>query len=268
MIIHLVSDLHLELSQYIPHSESQIADVIVVPGDVMSKGRGISVLNEMWPDKIIVTVSGNHEHYGKEINKNLAEMRETAKALGVHFLENDEVIINGVRFLGATLWTDFMLFGGEKQQYCLIDAQQYLNDFKQIRTNGGEWNFRPLDSVEIHKESLKWLQLKIDDPFDGPTIVVTHHAPSYKSVLPRFQGDLLSACFASNLDHVLDGAKIDLWVHGHMHDSLDYEINGTRVVCNPRGYCRYEGGEENGNFEPRLLINVTKGNVELLAPRL
>lgn len=260
--------MHLEFSKYIPHSESQHADVIVVPGDVMGKGHGIRALREMWPDKVIVTVSGNHEHYGNEMNKNIFEMREAAKERGIHFLENDEVIIDGIRFLGCTLWTDFMLYGREKRHYCLINAQQCLNDFRNIRTNGGKWNFRPLDSVEIHNESLKWLQQKIDETFDGPTIIVTHHAPSYKSVVPRFQDDLLSACFASNLDHVMDGAKIDLWVHGHMHDSIDYVINGTRVICNPRGYCRYEGGEENEYFEPGLLIDVTKGKVELVAPAL
>lgn len=247
------------------HSASDLADVIVVPGDIFSKGRNIQFLRLIWPEKTIVTVSGNHEHYGMDIHKNLNAMRQAAQVHNIHFLENDEVVINGVRFLGCTLWTDFELYNREQRKNCMLDAQQYLNDFKHIRIDNGQWNFTPIDSIEMHKESVKWLKQKIDEPFDGPTIVVTHHAPSYKSVVPRFQGDLLSACFASNLDHLMDGSKIELWVHGHMHDSLDYEVNGTRVICNPRGYCRFEGGEENSDFDPKLLIEISKEKLHLLA---
>lgn len=266
IVVHLLSDLHLEFSQYQPHSSSDRADIVLAAGDVWHKDRGISMLRAMWPDKEIVTVSGNHEHYKAEIHSNMARMRDAADELGIHFLENDEQFITvrdeTVRILGCTLWTDFMLYGLEKRADCMTDAGQYLNDFRLIRN--GSWNFSPLDSINLHNTSVKWLQAKLDEPFDGPTIVMTHHAPSYKSVVKRFQGDLLSACFASNLDHLMDRNKVDLWCHGHMHDDLDYYINGTRVMCNPRGYCRYEGGEENHSFNPALLISVEKGKVEIV----
>jgi predicted phosphodiesterase len=258
--VHLVSDIHLEVSRYHPHSASEKADVILAAGDIWYGDHGIHMLKSMWPDQAIVTVSGNHEHYKTEIGRNMARIRATADELGIHFLENEEMIIKvrdeSVRILGCTLWTDFLLYGLEKRKDCMIDAGQYLNDFRLIRN--GSWNFSPKDSIEIHNASIEWLQDKMDEPFDGPTIVMTHHAPSYKSVVPRFQGDLLSACFASNLDHLLDGNKVNLWCHGHMHSSLDYYVNGTRVVCNPRGYTRFEGGEENHDFNPALLISVVK----------
>jgi len=266
IVVHLLSDLHLEISQYQPHSASESADIVLAAGDVWHKDRGIRMLRAMWPDKEIVTVSGNHEHYRAEIHSSMARMREAAEEVGIHFLENDEKILTvrdeKIRILGCTLWTDFMLYGLEKRADCMTDAGQYLNDFRLIRN--GSWNFSPKDSINLHNASVKWLESKLAEPFDGPTIVMTHHAPSYKSVVKRFQGDLLSACFASNLDHLMDGNKVDLWVHGHMHDSLDYYINGTRVMCNPRGYCRYEGGEENHSFNPALLISVEKGKVELV----
>lgn len=263
--LHLLSDLHLEVSQFKPHQASEEADVILVAGDIWKKDHGIRMLRSMWPDKQIVTVSGNHEHYRTEINSNMQCMREAADEVGVHFLENDEVILTvrdkTVRILGCTLWTDFLLYGLDRRKDCMIDASQYLNDFRLIRS--GSWNFSPKDSIDLHNASVKWLTDRLDDPFSGSTIVMTHHAPSYRSVVPRYQNDLLSACFASSLDRLMDGRKVDLWVHGHMHNSLDYEINGTRILCNPRGYTRFEGGEENSNFNPDLVISLEKGNVLL-----
>lgn len=266
IVVHLLSDLHLEFSQHQPHSATDRADIVLAPGDVWHKDRGIRMLRAMFPDQQVVTVSGNHEHYKAELVSNMALMREAADEVGVHFLENNELIIKvrdeEIRILGCTLWTDFLLYGLEKRKDCMVDAGQYLNDFRLIRS--GSWNFTPRDSINLHNASVKWLQAKLDESFNGATIVMTHHAPSYKSVVQRFQGDLLSACFASNLDHLMDGNKVDLWCHGHMHDELDYYVNGTRVMCNPRGYCRYEGGEENHSFNPALLISVEKGKVELV----
>lgn len=267
MKLHILSDLHLEVSQYQPHSFADKADVIVAAGDVWKKDHGLYMLRSMFPDQPIVSVAGNHEHYGTDIKENLERMRVAAKETGVHFLENDEAVIelNGerVRFLGATLWTNFELFGLESRHNCMIDGGQALNDFRLIRN--GEWNFSPADSVEMHQASVKWLEMKLKkEPFDGPTVVVTHHAPSWQSVVPRYQHDMLSACFASRLEHLLGFSE--LWVHGHMHDSLDYTVEGTRVICNPRGYCRFEGGEENDGFNPALVVDVTPGKVEIVVP--
>lgn len=267
MKLHILSDLHLEVSQYRPHSFADQADVIVVPGDVWKRDHGIYMLRSMWPDKVIVNVAGNHEFYNTDIHENLERMRVAAKETGVNFLENDEAMIEidgeRVRFLGATLWTDFRLYGDTNRHNCMVDGGRALNDFRLIRN--GEWNFSPADSIEMHNESVRWLEMKLKkEPFDGPTVVVTHHAPSFGSVVPRYQHDMLSACFASRLNHLLGFSE--LWIHGHMHDSLDYMLEGTRVICNPRGYCRYEGGEENDDFNPALIVDVTPGKVEIVVP--
>lgn len=230
--IHLISDLHLNVSMMRAHPAAEAADIIIVPGDVWTKTNGIRMLRVMYPDQIIVFVAGNHEHYKAEYHANMKAMRIAAAEAGIHFLENQEAIFNirgeKIRILGTTLWTNFELFSAEKKHECMVEAGSRLNDFRLIQN--GRWNFSPADSVDIHKESVKWLKAKIDEPFYSATIVATHHAPSFQSVVARYKEDLLSACFASRLDELMDGSKIDLWCHGHMHDSLDYTLRRP-CVC-------------------------------------
>lgn len=273
MKLLVLSDLHLEFSDM--QKPTAEADVVVLAGDVWQGDRGIYWARENWPKTEIVYVSGNHEFYGKDRKNVLAMLRIAAQKSGVHFLENDQVIIDGVRFLGCTLWTNFKLFGEELKQLCMLEGRSYLNDFRVI-TNG-EKNFSPEDSIDLHDESVAWLNKKLKaEQFTGKTVVVTHHLPSRLSVAERYLNSHLSACFASNLDELFGLG--DLWVHGHTHDSFDYQglqpsthsyrevknadseglVNpkGTRVVCNPRGYCSYPGGEENFNFNPNFIVEI------------
>jgi Icc-related predicted phosphoesterase len=83
------------------------------------------------------------------------------------------------------------------------------------------------------------LAKSLSQPFSGKTVVVTHHSPSSRSVAQRFAQDLLTPAFASNLEEMMGSHRVALWIHGHMHDPFDYEIFGTRVVCNPRGYAPF-----------------------------
>lgn len=259
MKLHILSDLHNEFSKY----QLQVldADLIILAGDIGVGTKGIEFamrLLEITKSKILY-VAGNHEFYGGNIDvvrQQLLKLCTPEQAFEVEqrlfFLDNDQVVIDGVRFLGTTLWTDFRLFGEEKRDKCL-QAGRWLNDFRIIRVGNGD-TFQPLDSVVFHEQALEWLTKKLDQGHEGPTIVITHHLPSAESVATRYKDDLLSACFSSNLDHLF--GKMDLWIHGHTHDSLDYVKNGTRIVCNPRGYSRYEKDVENFNFDPKLVIEV------------
>lgn len=244
------------------------ANVIVLAGDIWKKDNGISWARATWPEHRVVCVAGNHEYYGQQRKSVQAMIRIAARQYGVDFLDNEELIITdeheSVRILGSTLWTDFELFGKDQKHHCMAEGQRALNDFRVIHE--GERHFSPQDSIDLHRESVAWLKQKLDEPFDGPTIVVTHHAPCWGSVAPRWQSDPVSACFASRLNHLLDGNKVNLWIHGHTHDSFDYEINGTRIIANPRGYTRYVGGEENDQFNPQLLIDVTPAGCEIVSP--
>lgn len=250
MKLHILSDLHNEFSHHMPSEASQEADVIVLAGDIWKHDRGVYWARESWPDKEIIYVAGNHEFYGRNRKYVISQLHIAAEKTGVHFLDDDEIVIDGVRFLGATLWTDFELFGD--RDGCMLDGMQSLNDFRVI--NEGDWVFSPIDSVNLHNKSLAFLKSKLAGKFDGKTVVVTHHLPSMLSVAERYKRDTLSACFASNLDRLL--GKSELWVHGHTHDSFDYKVNGTRVVCNPRGYCTLVDGQENSKFKADLIVEI------------
>ncbi|MDD2934068.1 MAG: metallophosphoesterase [Methylotenera sp.] len=250
MKLHILSDLHNEFSLY--HPEQVDADVIVLAGDIWKGDRGIAWAHESWPGKRIIYIAGNHEFYGKNRLETLSRLRISARECNVDFLDNDEVFINNTRFLGCTLWTDFELFGKEHQLECMREGQQSLNDFRVIHEGHG--HFSPTHSIALHKESIAWLKAKLDKPFEGQTVVVTHHLPSFMSVAPHYQNSKLSACFASKLDQMINGEKVQLWIHGHTHDNFDYKLNGTRILCNPRGYYSKECGNENPNFNPHLVV--------------
>ncbi|MFZ2160815.1 MAG: metallophosphoesterase [Sideroxyarcus sp.] len=250
MRIHVLSDLHLEIAAWQPQPVE--CDVVVLAGDIGNHVRGIEWARYMWPDKIILYVPGNHEFYWHERMETLQQMRAVARELGVHLLDTNEVVIAGVRFLGSTLWTDFNLFGEELKKTAMAEGKKYLNDFRLIRER--DRVFSPARSVQLHKASRKWLTAKLQQPFPGKTVVITHHLPSMQSVAERYKTTLTSACFASHLDDLMGASA--LWIHGHTHDSFDYVLHGTRVVCNPRGYCRNPGKPENLKFNPALVVEV------------
>lgn len=249
MDIHVLSDLHNEFSVFEPHATN--AEVVILAGDVGKGNSGVFWAAEKFAGKRILYVPGNHEMYHYQREDTLRVMRNDAEQCGVDILDNDEVIIGGVRFLGATLWTDFELHGADKKDDAMIHGRHGLNDFRLIHE--GTNLFTPDRSVILHRESRAWLEKKLAEPFAGKTVVVTHHLPSMLSVADRYKQEFLSACFASNLDHLF--GKMDLWVHGHTHDNFDYVANGTRVICNPRGYVTYRG-QENFDFDPKLVVEV------------
>lgn len=250
MKLHVLSDLHNEFSLHMPSAITNSAEVIILAGDIWKQDRGIYWARDTWPNKEIIYVAGNHEFYGRNRKDVISQLHIAAKNTGVHFLDDDEVVIDSVRFIGATLWTDFELLGDKEGS--MIDGQMSLNDFRAIRE--GDWIFSPTDSINLHNISISFINSRLAEAHHGKTVVVTHHLPSMLSVAERFKEGTLSACFASNLDHMF--GKSELWIHGHTHDSFDYVSNGTRVVCNPRGYCRYDCGQENGNFDPNLIIEI------------
>jgi Icc-related predicted phosphoesterase len=130
-------------------------------------------------------------------------------------------------------------------------AKQWMTDF-QIISYGNQGPFRPEHARDIHLEQVRWLEEKLAERVKEPTVVVTHHLPHRRSVHPKYEGDSLNPAFVSNLDHIVR-TPVSLWIHGHTHESMDYVVNGTRVVCNPRGYLP---GEPNPHFDPALVIEL------------
>lgn len=167
-----------------------------------------------------------------------------------------EHIIGRVRFLGAPMWTDFRLFGDDERPAAMREAEAMMTDYKRIRSaKKGYRKLRASDTAQIHAAHRSWITKKLAEPFSGRTVVITHMAPSTLSVSEQYKADLSSAAYASPLDELV--MQADLWVHGHMHESLDYQLGNCRVVCNPCGYIARNGSAENVFFNPGYVVEFS-----------
>jgi predicted phosphodiesterase len=253
MKIGVISDLHLSRGPQAPPVNDCAAYVLA--GDI---GRPVEAI--AWArglDRPVLYVPGNHEFYGSTLSSTTRELLRLASDSPIHILDNAECCIGGVRFLGSTLWTDFLLDGpGAARDIAVQEALAKMHDFRRIFLDDEQQAvFTPLDAEALFARNAAWLQDRLQRTWPGPTVVITHHAPSARSVEPRFEGSPLNACFASRLDHLLGSDKAAWWIHGHMHHTVDYEVRGTRVVCNPRGYAR-DGVNENPLFDVNFSIEV------------
>jgi predicted phosphodiesterase len=251
MRIRVLSDLHLEFGPFTPPNVP--ADVVVLAGDIVPEHYGIEWARQAFPETPVIYVAGNHEYYAADLEAVLMRTRERAAQLGVHYLERDQVVIDGVRFLGTTLWTDFDFpVGRPALSRTRVDwiAREKLTDFRVIRYRGGM--LHPDAWRDLHRESRAWLTRELSDPFEGPTVVVTHHLPHERSVHAEFTDHPLNPTFVSHIPDLVR-APVDLWIHGHTHCSMDYVVNGTRVICNPRGYAPADLNKE---FDPTLVLKV------------
>ncbi|BBB30837.1 metallophosphoesterase [Neptunomonas japonica] len=254
MKLHILSDLHLSASPFdVPMTA---ADVVVLAGDIARPKEAIQWAKQI--PKPVIYVPGNHEFYGSSIAATIHELKQLSRHSNVHVLCDDALEIEGVRFLGTTLWTDFLLFGetGKQRDLAIDSAMQIIRDFSRITGDdkSGEL-FTPQDSVSQFSDHSRWLESQLAEPFLGSTVVITHHSPSPRSIHPRFADSPLNACFVSEAEWLLGGERVTLWVHGHTHDSFDYSIKGTRVVCNPRGYAE-AGINENLHFDPNFIAEL------------
>jgi predicted phosphodiesterase len=269
--IWVISDLHYEIlgadvTEHLPRPE---ADVLVIAGDYYRARLAVPRARLQFPGIPLVMIAGNHEHYRNQtsVSHDIATMREDSRfdreerGMVTHSLENEtvELALAGekVRFIGATLWTDFGVFG-DWSTY-ISYAQRGMNDYVYIR--GDRRDGGPLEALETRERSLesrRYIESELRKPFDGKTVVVTHHLPSLRSVAARFRNDPLTAAFASDCDDLL-ALGADLWVHGHTHDSADYVAGKARVVCNPRGYPARFGNlidGENERFKADLVVEI------------
>lgn len=181
MKLHILSDLHTEFADFdLPETN---ADVVVLAGDVGVGRGGLDWLLKQRLDKPVIYVPGNHEFYGHDIS--YTEHLRSDAPPDVHVLDNQSVVIEDVRFLGSILWTDFQLFGEIDKWFSIQRARQCMNDFSVISREGRR--FTPADSIALHESGRSWLREKLAEPFAGSTVVVTHHAPSARSVPQRLR---------------------------------------------------------------------------------
>ena len=200
--IRILSDLHLEFATFTPPAID--ADVVVLAGDIHVGVDGMSWARAHFGDTPIVYVAGNHEFYGHELEAELHRLRDAAQLNDIELLDTDQVILNGVRFLGATLWTDFDYNGGrpDERARAMTVAQRSLPDFQiiQFRDSG---RLSPEDTRSIHCLHERWLRARLSEPYEGATVVVTHHLPHELSVHPKHRGSALNPAFVTHLPHLV-----------------------------------------------------------------
>jgi predicted phosphodiesterase len=259
MRLLILSDLHHELwREHAPRIDPAASrpDIVILAGDINTGAKAVAWALRTFEGLPVLYVHGNHEGYGQ----NLDDAQDAIEAAcpeggNVHFLNCAEKIIGGVRFLGATMWTDFRLFGDDERQASMREAEAVMNDYRRIRlAKKGYRKLRAADTAQFHYIQRSWLKRKLEESFEGKTVVITHMAPSIRSVTDQYREELASAAYASNLDELAE--KVDLWVHGHMHESLDYNVGKCRVICNPCGYMTRGGGTENAKFDPNFIIDI------------
>ncbi|SDC86617.1 metallophosphoesterase [Pedobacter soli] len=248
MRIQIISDLHQEFGFSALNFER--ADVVILAGDINLGTKGIAWIKAHIPDKPVLYVLGNHEYYKGAYPKTLHQIVAEAKGSNIQVLENERFELDGVRFHGATLWTDFSLFGNPIE-YGII-CQGKMNDYKQIRRNPSYSRLRSIDTFKVHQFSKLWLQNSLAESAAYQNVVITHHAPSIRSVPEAYQNDPVSAAYASNLEDLIVQYQPKYWIHGHIHTPVRYHIGSTEVICNPHGYLN----EPYNGYEKQLIVEL------------
>lgn len=240
MKIQIASDLHLEFYKSPDAKKRQMemlaaidADVTILAGDIAQTQIDFDMIESVFATsgRPALFVYGNHEFYGQSIDDKI----QTNSYSNLIFMRHDSIIeIDGVKFWGDTMWTEFP--DG-------FDPGHHVNDTRVIKDfDGHRWN----ELHKLHKNSLLDHIAEID-------VVITHHAPSYKSVSHGYEFNISNYCFVNDFDEIIKNSNIKLWVHGHVHSSFDYEIGRTRVSCNPYGY---NGGGKNDRFQFDKIVEI------------
>lgn len=281
MKVQLLSDLHLEAHPQLRIEPAPGADLLVLAGDIGSYqigGRladadfGLARFSPLqgWPVPVLF-LPGNHEYDALDFDETHARLREVCERLGMLWLERETLVLGGVRFVGTTLWTDFDALSqnpaAPQTEFTKIMKQRdkaYRAANFYLRKAGGARHGQPMLAEQIREHALvcqAWLEQALDQPFSGPTVAVTHFAPSLKSADPRYGLVPGTAGFCNSLDHL--AAKAQHWLHGHLHAPSDYVLNGCHVQANPLGYA---SKNEQQFFRSDLCVEVLTAPVGQTVP--
>lgn len=283
MKIQLLSDLHLEVHPQFVAQPAAGADVLVLAGDIGSYQSSTQVDGEnfglerfsplpqyaSWPVPVLF-VPGNHEYDSQDFDEARIRLQRTCDKLGLIWLDRETVVMDGVRFIGTTLWSDFDAVAMHEGVTDITRLHQlrekaYRAANFYLQKTGGTRHGQPFLAEPMRDESLKcqdWLRAALQQPYDGPTVAVTHFAPSLRSADPRYGLVPGTAGFCNVMDDLLPYAN--LWLHGHLHCASDYVAKGVRadgsawqchVVANPLGYAR-KGEQE--QFQPASTIDLSQ----------
>ena len=276
MRINIASDIHLEFGP-IEIKNTEGADALILSGDICvaadlthkdvndKRSRAIHDFFEMCCNEYdnVIYIVGNHEHYNGDFQRTIPHLKMYLQSYleNLHILDKSVVTINDVTFIGGTLWTDM----NKEDPSTLYSMKGMMNDF--IKVANGEIDNRgkpykvinrltPDDVVVDHKEMLEYIRTVVKGKYDQKFVVVGHHAPSKLSTKPKYKDDyIMNGAYSSDLsEFILDYPQIKMWTHGHTHDNFDYLVGSTRVVCNPRGYIKYE--HQADIFNPNIIYEI------------
>ena len=243
MRIRVYSDIHLERAPFAPPDHD--ADLVVLAGDIANGAAGIEWAHATFTRPVLY-LAGNHEYYDGEFESVQSAMRAAAGG-AVELLDCTRTVVGDVRFLGCTLWTDYSLAPQGERTAVIEDARKKNPDYQKIRV--GERAMAPEDAIALCSRHRSWLSAELARPFSGKTVVITHFAPHPRSIAPEYANHRANPAFVVDLGEEMGAPQ--LWIHGHTHTYFDYQVRGTRVVCNPRGY----PGERTG-FVPDFTIEI------------
>lgn len=273
MKIQLLSDLHLEADPGFTATPAPGADLLVLAGDIGSYQRrkdgsamaepdwGLQRFSPLpgfagWPVPVLF-VPGNHEYDALDVDTAHHDLRATCERLGIQWLERETAVIQGVRFVGTTLWSDFdgLVAPGSplterlRARHKAFRAANFYLSKMEGQRGGSLFDAEAMRTLGLDCQA--WLRSALGRPFDGSTVVVTHFAPTLHSADPRYGLSPGTAGFCNALDELLPLA--DLWLHGHLHCPTDLQVGRCRIVANPLGYA---SKEEQSMFRPTLIIDV------------
>lgn len=241
--ISVISDIHLETGNSLASIMPDIIpDVFVLAGDIHNGTNAESFIEKLLEKAPVIYVAGNHEFYYKIFPTVYDDMKFMEERLNIRqdfkglshklwVLNNNTIELLGIRFIGTTLWTDY----DQGSPNTMFEAARCMRDHHVIKRPDGS-RFLPEDAYKAFKEATAYIRESLSHPFAGNTIVITHHTPSFQSVSEEFEGNALNGAFHSNLEYIMEECHPEVWIHGHTHTAMDYNIGSTRIVCNPHGY--------------------------------
>lgn len=241
--------MHVEFSDF--NVPDVGADLIILAGDIHVKDKGLKWILGQNLKIPVIYVLGNHEFYNDRFPELIDKVKRQAKGTNVHILENDAIDIGGILFFGCTLWSDMELSGDRST--AMAEAAVGMNDYHLIWNSETHRRLTPKETVARHKQSAMKLREFLETGNPTESVVVTHSVPSIQSIPARFRDHVLVPAFASNMESLIKDFSPRLWIHGHTHDSFDYHIGKTRILCNPRGYVP---DANNPDFDEKMIVRL------------
>ncbi len=255
--IRIFSDIHLDFD--IPHGlknfdpdrdiwtpkplSTDPNTILILAGDIWHAKKPFKFMNFSWFAKIskqfhsIIVVLGNHDFWGGNLQKEYRHYQDEIigqKLHNIYLLQNNSILIGNNKFIGGTLWTDY----NKGNDYAMELAERQMNDFKYIRNGMTFSKLRAKHLLGEHIKTTRYISENSKKDFPEQNLwVITHHPPTFSSIPAEYEdfSEIENGAYASDLNHLFT-EDLDVWVHGHTHHCVNYKLNNTNVISNPRGY--------------------------------